>query len=103
LEEKWTLAPEDKDMIVMWHKLIYKTKSGKTKEVHSSMVSIGEDHTYTAMSNTVGYPVGICCKLILNGTIKATGVELPISKEFYEPILKELESFDISFVEKDVE
>lgn len=102
LEEKWTLAPEDKDMIVMWHKLVYKTKSGEKKEIHSSMVSIGEDQTFTAMSNTVGLPVGICCKLILDGTIKATGVDLPISKEYYEPILKELEKFDISFVEKEV-
>lgn len=102
LEDKWTLAPEDKDMIVMWHKLIYKTKSGETKEVHSSMVSIGEDQDYTAMSNTVGLPVGICCKLILDGAIQATGVDLPISKHYYEPILKELEDYNIFFVEKEV-
>lgn len=102
LEEKWTLAPEDKDMIVMWHKLIYKNKEGQTKEIHSSMVSIGEDQTYTAMSNTVGLPVGICCKLILDGTINSTGVDLPISKKYYEPILKELESYSISFSEKEV-
>ena len=102
LEEKWSLEPEDKDMIVMWHKLIYKNNSGETKEIHSSMVSIGEDQTYTAMSNTVGLPVGICCKLILDGTIQATGVDLPISKRYYEPILKELKAFDISFAEKEV-
>ena len=102
LEEKWTLEPEDKDMIVMWHKLVYKTKSGDRKEIHSSMVSIGEDQTYTAMSNTVGLPVGICCKLILNGTINSTGVDLPISKQYYEPILEELKAYDISFNEKEV-
>lgn len=102
LEEKWTLEPEDKDMIVMWHKLVYKTKTGETKEIHSSMVSIGEDQTYTAMSNTVGLPVGICCKLILDGTIQSTGVDLPISREYYEPILRELEQHNISFVEKEV-
>ncbi|MEN8928926.1 MAG: saccharopine dehydrogenase C-terminal domain-containing protein [Flavobacteriales bacterium] len=102
LEDKWTLAPEDKDMIVMWHKIIYKSKDGERKEIHSSMVSIGEDQIYTAMSNTVGLPVGICCKLILDGTIKATGVQIPIAKEFYLPILKELEAFNISFTEKEV-
>ncbi|MGB1041671.1 MAG: saccharopine dehydrogenase family protein, partial [Flavobacteriales bacterium] len=102
LEDKWTLAPDDKDMLVMWHKIIYKNKSGDKKEIHSSMVSIGEGQTYTAMSNTVGLPVGICCKLILNGTIKETGVDLPISKKYYEPILKELEEFGISFSEKEV-
>ena len=54
------------------------------------------------MSNTVGLPVGICCKLILDGTIKATGVEMPIAKEFYLPILKELEAYNISFSEKHI-
>lgn len=100
LEDKWTLDPEDKDMIVMWHKLKYKTKEGEEKELHSSMVSIGEDQTYTAMSNTVGLPVGICCKLILNGTINGTGVEMPIEKRFYEPILEELTQYGIEFNEK---
>jgi saccharopine dehydrogenase (NAD+, L-glutamate forming) len=100
LEDKWTLAPEDKDMIVMWHKLKYKTKEGDVKELHSSMVSIGEDQTYTAMCKTVGLPVAICCKLILNGTITGTGVEMPIDKKFYEPILKELTEFNIVFKEK---
>jgi saccharopine dehydrogenase-like NADP-dependent oxidoreductase len=100
LEDKWTLAPEDKDMIVMWHKLKFKTKQGEEKEIHSSMVSIGEDQTYTAMSNTVGLPVGICCKLILNGTITGAGVEMPIDRRFYEPILKELTQFGIVFNEK---
>lgn len=100
LEDKWTLDPEDKDMIVMWHKLKYKTKEGEEKELHSSMVSIGEDQTYTAMSNTVGLPVAICCKLILNGTITGTGVEMPIEKRFYEPILEELTQYGIEFNEK---
>lgn len=100
LEDKWTLDPEDKDMIVMWHKLKYKTKEGEEKELHSSMVSIGEDQTYTAMSNTVGLPVAICCKLILNGTIIGTGVEMPIEKRFYEPILEELTQYGIEFNEK---
>jgi saccharopine dehydrogenase-like NADP-dependent oxidoreductase len=102
LEDKWTLEPEDKDMIVMWHKLIYKNKAGEKKEVHSSMVSIGEDQTYTAMSNTVGLPVGICCKLILQGKITTTGVDMPISKVYYLPILEELKKFGISFSEKEI-
>lgn len=102
LEDKWTLDPEDKDMIVMWHKIVYNNKSGERKEIHSSMVSIGEDQTYTAMSNTVGLPLGICCKLILEGEINAKGVQMPLAKEFYLPILKELEQYKISFSEKEI-
>lgn len=99
LEDKWTLEERDKDMIVMWHKFVYKL-NGVYKEVNSHMVSIGEDRTYTAMSNTVGLPVAICAKLILNGTIAIKGVELPIKKEIYLPILKELEDYNIRFKER---
>ena len=54
------------------------------------------------MSKTVGLPVAIATLAILNGKIKTPGVQLPISKEVYHPILKELESFGISFNEKQV-
>ncbi|MCG8576974.1 MAG: saccharopine dehydrogenase NADP-binding domain-containing protein [Flavobacteriales bacterium] len=101
LEEKWQLEPEDKDMIVMWHKFVYKL-NGEFHEINSHMVAIGEDQTYTAMSNTVGLPAAICTKMILNGTIKLTGVHLPIIKEIYDPILAELEEYGIVFQEKEI-
>ncbi len=102
LEEKWSLKDDDKDMIVMWHRFVYRVSDG-LKEIHSSMVYIGQDDVYTAMSDTVGLPVAICAKMILNGTIKLTGVRLPIEKEIYLPVLKELETFGIKFNEKEVE
>jgi saccharopine dehydrogenase (NAD+, L-glutamate forming) len=98
LEEKWTLAPEDKDMIVMYHKFGYEL-NGKKKQIDSTMVSIGENQKYTAMAKTVGIPVGIACLKILNKEITKTGVLRPIYREIYEPILKELEGFDIRFIE----
>ena len=101
LEDKWTLAEDDKDMIVMWHKFIYEL-NGKKHELHSSMVYIGHDRTYTAMSDTVGLPVAICAKKILNGTIQKKGVQLPIVKEIYNPILDELEKLGMRFIEKEV-
>ena len=66
----------------------------------SSMVIKGEDQTYTAMAKTVGLPMAIACKLILNGTIKEKGVQIPITAQFYEPILNELKTFEIDFKEK---
>lgn len=102
LEQKWTLDPDDKDMIVMWHKFGY-TLNGEQHEIHSSMVSIGEDQVYTAMSNTVGLPVAIAAKMILNGTIQLKGVQLPLDQEIYDPILEELKEYNIRFTEKEVE
>lgn len=102
LEDKWTLAPDDKDMIVMYHKFGYEI-DGKTSQIDSTMVHIGEDQTYTAMAKTVGLPVGIATLKILNKEITTPGVLRPITKEVYEPILKELAQNGIVFQEKERE
>lgn len=102
LEDKWTLAPEDKDMIVMYHKFGYKL-DGKKFQIDSNMTLIGEDQTHTAMAKTVGLPVAIAAIKILNGEISTPGVQLPIAKEVYGPILKELEEKGIIFREENVE
>ena len=102
LEDKWSLGDDDKDMIVMYHKFVYKLNN-EFKEITSEMVSIGEDRTYTAMSNTVGIPMGICIKMMLNKKITLKGVHVPIHKEVYNPILDELEDHNISFKEKSID
>lgn len=101
LSYKWTLQPEDKDMIVMYHKIGYEI-NGEQKQIDSTMVCLGDDQTYTAMAKTVGLPVAITTLKILNGEIQTTGVQLPISKEVYLPILKELEQYGVVFKEFDV-
>mgnify|MGYP000019059690 CR=1 FL=1 len=100
LVEKWKLAPGDKDMIVMYHEIIY-SKANARYLVSSSLVVEGQNERYTAMSNTVGLPVAIAAKLILNNTIKERGVTLPVTKEIYAPILAELEQFGITFNEQE--
>ncbi len=99
LEQKWKLEEHDKDMIVMWHKFIYELK-GKKYDRESSLIVMGDDRTFTSMAKTVGLPVGIATKLILNGTICKPGVHIPVKKEFYLPVLKELEENGIVFKEK---
>lgn len=98
LNDSWTLQPNDKDMIVMYHKFGYEL-DGKQQQIDSKMVCIGDDQTYTAMAKTVGLPVAMATLQILNGNIKTPGVQLPIRKEVYEPILKELEEFGVIFKE----
>jgi saccharopine dehydrogenase-like NADP-dependent oxidoreductase len=102
LMDKWTLEPKDKDMIVMYHKFGYEL-NGKKHQVDSNMVILGDDQVFTAMAKTVGLPVAIATLKILNGEINTPGVQLPITKEVYEPILKELEEFGIVFNEYEKE
>ena len=82
----------------MYHKFGYEL-NGNKEQIDSKMVCIGDDQTYTAMAKTVGLPVAMATLLILNGKITTPGVQLPIRKEVYEPILKELEDYGVIFKE----
>jgi saccharopine dehydrogenase (NADP+, L-glutamate forming) len=100
LEEKWLLRTGDKDMIVMQHQFDYEL-NGTQKKLNSSLVVIGDDEVHTAMAKTVGLPLAITIKNFLTGKFKLYGVQIPIVKEIYEPMLVELESLGIIFVEKE--
>lgn len=98
LAEKWALQPEDKDMIVMYHKIGYELH-GEKKQIDATMVCIGDDQTYTAMAKTVGLPVAITALKIINKEITTPGVQLPIHRAVYQPILNELERYGVVFKE----
>ena len=99
LMDTWSLNASDKDMIIMYHKFEYE-QLGKKMIIDSVMTCTGEDTINTAMAKTVGLPVAITTLKILNNEINRTGVLLPVYKEIYEPILKELEEYGIHFEER---
>ena len=98
VETKLKMEPADKDMIVMLHEFEYELE-GKNHQLKSCLVVKGEDSLRTAMAKTVGLPLGIAAKLILNETIKLKGLHIPTTKDIYEPVLNELEMAEIRFTE----
>lgn len=103
LEDKWAMQPEDRDMIVMWHRFSYKDAEGNDRELHSSMVTIGDNSNETAMAKTVGLPVGIAVRKVLASAFNVTGVVIPTIAEVYEPMLESLQTEGIIFNEREVE
>lgn len=101
LNDSWTLDEEDKDMIVMYHKIGYQLGEEK-KQIDSTMICIGDNQVYTAMAKTVGLPVAIATLKILKGIINTPGVQMPIKEDVYTPILKELQENGIIFNEQEV-
>lgn len=99
IREKWQLKPEDKDMILMHHEIEY-TLQGKPYKLRSTMQLNGKNATDTAMAQTVGLPMGIFVRMVMEGNIKARGVQIPVMQEVYEPVLKELEEYNIVFREE---
>lgn len=98
LEKKLALQPTDKDMVVMLHEIEYEIK-GATNLVKSSLISTGEDSIHTAMAKTVGLPLGIAAKFILDGTITTRGLHIPIEPSIYNAVLTELATVGIEFKE----
>jgi saccharopine dehydrogenase-like NADP-dependent oxidoreductase len=98
LEKKWAMRPEDKDLVVMAHEIEYMDGNVK-KHIQSSLYIKGADGEHTAMALTVGLPLAIVTKLILNGQISQKGVLMPKYKEIYEPVMKELEEYGVCFKE----
>lgn len=100
LLEKWKLGEEDKDMIIMRHEFEYEL-DGKKKELTSTLVLKGNNAVDTAMAKLVGVPMGIFVKLVMEGRITSKGVNIPVMKEVYDPVLEELKEYGVEFIEKE--
>ncbi len=98
LERKLVLHPADRDMIVMKHEIEY-SKDGKMYRADSTLVVKGTDSLRTAMAKTVGLPLGIAARLVLDGTVTQKGLHIPVSSSIYAAVLPELEKQGIVFTE----
>ncbi len=99
LEKNLVMKPNDKDMIVMLHEIDY-IIDNRNKKTRSVLIVKGNDQIHTAMAKTVGLPLGIAAKLILENKIQLTGLHIPVIPEIFEPVLKELELNGIKFNEE---
>lgn len=98
LEKKLVLNAADRDMIVMLHEIEY-LQHGKKYSVKSHLLVKGDDHLRTAMAKTVGLPLGIAARLLLEGKIPVSGLHIPVIPEIYEPVLEVLQQHGIVFHE----
>ena len=101
LMDKWTLSKGDIDLIVMTHTFVYKSEK-KINKLISYLRIEGEDNIYTAMSKTVGLPMAVLIEHILKNGIDKKGIQLPFTKDIYNPILKKLKKLGIDFKEIEI-
>jgi saccharopine dehydrogenase-like NADP-dependent oxidoreductase len=99
MEKNWKMREADKDMILMLHEFEYMLENIKYS-LRSSLIVKGENAMRTAMAKTVGLPLGIAAKLILEDRMAISGLHIPIIPEIYEPVLEELALEGIRFREE---
>ena len=98
--EKLAYGAGERDMIVLRHEFLVRTASGRNERIVSSLIDYGVPGGDTSMSRTVGLPAAIGARLILEGRIRAAGVQVPGLPEIYNPILDELAGLGVRFEEK---
>lgn len=101
LNKKWKLRSGDKDFIVMWHRFVFEIGNTR-REIQAHLTVTGDDEVNTAMAKTVGLPLAIAAKLLLEGKIRSRGVVIPVYNDIYDPVLKELAQYGIRLVEREI-
>ena len=99
LQKKLAMGEKELDLIILHHR--FEASYGNKKEyITSTLVDSGIPDGDSAMSRTVSLPAAIAAALILEGKIKVTGVKIPVMPELYNPVLAELETMGLKFIEK---
>jgi len=97
--EKMMLPKGARDMVIMLHSFLVENANGKKEVIKSRLLDFATKED-TSIARTVALPAAIGVKMILDGSIKDTGVHIPIAKSIYDPILDELEVLNIKMVEE---
>jgi saccharopine dehydrogenase (NADP+, L-glutamate forming) len=96
----WSLEPTDRDRVVMHHRVDYSLE-GRAMTRTATLDLTGRDATHTAMAQTVGLPLAIAVRLFMQGSLPLSGVLIPTLPDIYRPILRELSTHGVHFVETD--
>lgn len=94
---KMSYTPLEQDMVIVHAKIVAEFSNRREKRV-STMLVKGQPGGDSAMSRAVSLPAAIASKLILEGKIKAKGVQRPTLPEIYQPVLKEMSDFGYDFI-----
>ena len=97
LLKKMTYAPGETDMTIVHVEIVAEFPDRREKR-SATMVVDGIPNGDSAMSRAVALPASIAARLILEGRIRATGVQMPPTlPELYRPVLSELAEHGFEF------
>ena len=96
MAEKCAYAEGERDMLLMRHEFVVRFDDAE-KKLYSTLVAYGIPGGDSAMARTVSLPLAVATRMILEGSITARGVVVPMTPEIYDPILDELERMGIVF------
>lgn len=91
--------PGERDLVALKHLFTVAYPDGSKEEIRSLLVQTGEPWGDSAMARTVSLPAAIATDIILRNGFTARGVQIPVLREIYEPVLEALEERGIRLSE----
>lgn len=101
LETRWRLAPGDRDLVVMEHRIAYRSEGGMRNR-HATLYYEGKDDRRTAMSDLVGLPLAVTAHLLIQGKLPLPAYPAPFEPGIYDPVMATLGRQGITFEEVDL-
>ncbi|HNS29190.1 MAG TPA: saccharopine dehydrogenase C-terminal domain-containing protein [Tenuifilaceae bacterium] len=98
--EKMMIGENDRDMVAMQHTFVARYPDGKQEVIQSRMLDFGTLKNDTSIARTVALPAAVGVQMILENSISAKGVHIPVLPEIYNPILNALEKLNITMAEE---
>ena len=107
LAHKLSYEPNERDLVILSHEIIARPLLSHTslyevsadEEVHVSSLVVSGTSDISAMARCVGLPVAFAALGTLEGRFSVRGVQSPIYKEIYQPILAGLQSVNLGMKE----
>lgn len=101
--EKLNFTDEEKDIVILCDEIIAKYPDGTKKQFNSVLIDYGIPGKWTSCARTTGVPPAIATRFILEGVIKTPGLYVPMAKEIYDPVLRELKEENIVLEESEID
>jgi len=99
--EEMSYTEGERDMVAMYHELDVERPDGSVERHTATLIQYAEPHGATAMARTVGLTAAICAQLVLDGPKNfGCGVQRPLTRTWYEPVLQCLEGEGIKMDER---
>ena len=102
LLEKLAYKPGERDLLLMRHTFVVENADQSRNTITSTLIDYGIPNGDSSMARTVSLPLAIGIKLMAQGKINLTGIQIPIKKEIYQPVLEGLADQNIKMTEKKI-
>ena len=100
MQKKLYFKAGEKDMLILRHRFQVEHRDKSKELITSTLIDFGIPGGDSSMARTVSLPMAIGTRLIAENKIALKGVQTPVHREIYEPVLRELEALGIAMVEK---